>query len=307
MRCSKATKKRYYDFVSRVYVLNPGGGAPQTLQRILCNNEEKELQAVLEKNLDLLPGEQINPDAPRRWLMVKREVPVPDPDSGSDSFSLDFLLADQDAVPTFVECKRFNDTRARRAVVGQMLDYAANGQYYWTKDELRTMAYETAKKLNTSLDDALKDLELAEEFSSIDSFFERFYANLQQGQVRIIFFLEDSSLQLRSIADFLNKQMEQAEVLVVEARQYRHNDSRIIVPNLIGYTDQIRLSKKTVAVNRASSRPPMTREALLASMIQRNHPSEVAKVAQDIVSNLEHLGLATRSFPSCINTGVQIS
>lgn len=149
-------------------------------------------------------------------------MPVPDPDSGSDSCSLDFLLADQDAVPTFVECKRFKNIKninARRQIVGQMLDYAANGQYYWTKDELRAMADETAKKLNNSLDDAFKDLEIPEELSSIDLFFERFYANLQQGQVRMIFFLENSSLQLRSIADFLNKQMERAEVLVVEARQ----------------------------------------------------------------------------------------
>jgi hypothetical protein len=167
------------------------------------------------------------------------------------------------------------------------------------------MAYETAKSLNNSLEDSLQTLVVAEALSSIDLFFERFHANLQQGQVRIIFFLEDSSLQLRSIAYFLNKQMERAEVLVVEARQYRHNESRIIVPNLIGYTDQIRLSKKTVAVNPASSRPPMTREALLASIAQRNLP-EVAKVAQDIVSSLEHLGLATRSFPSCINYGVEV-
>jgi hypothetical protein len=85
-------RKQYYECVSTVYVSN-AGGALQALERIRCVNEEKELQTVLEKNLDLLPGEQINPDVPRRWLMVKREMPVPDPDSGSDSFSLDILLA----------------------------------------------------------------------------------------------------------------------------------------------------------------------------------------------------------------------
>jgi hypothetical protein len=33
---------------------------------------------------------------------------------------------DQNAVPTLVEVKRSSDTRIRREVVGQMLDYAAN-------------------------------------------------------------------------------------------------------------------------------------------------------------------------------------
>lgn len=43
-------------------------------------------------------------------------------------WSLDHLVVDQDAVPTFVEVKRASDTRARREVMAQMLDYAAKGQ-----------------------------------------------------------------------------------------------------------------------------------------------------------------------------------
>jgi len=37
------------------------------------------LQRILEINPDLAPGDQINPTDPRRWLVVKREKPVPDP------------------------------------------------------------------------------------------------------------------------------------------------------------------------------------------------------------------------------------
>jgi hypothetical protein len=47
------------------------------------------------------------------------------------------LAVDQDAVPTFVEVKRACDTRARREVVAQMLDYAANGSVFWTPGQLR--------------------------------------------------------------------------------------------------------------------------------------------------------------------------
>jgi hypothetical protein len=96
------------------------------VERIACTNEDKELQRLLENNLDLLPGEQINPEEKLRWLLIKREMPVTNPASGEIWWSIDFFLVDQFGIPTLVECKRRNDTRSRREVVGQMLEYAAN-------------------------------------------------------------------------------------------------------------------------------------------------------------------------------------
>lgn len=57
--------------------------------------------------------------------------------AGGNRWSLDHLFLDQDAVPTLVEVKRSDDTRIRREVVGQMLDYAANGVVYWPAERLR--------------------------------------------------------------------------------------------------------------------------------------------------------------------------
>ena len=42
-------------------------------------------------------------------------------------------------MPTFIEVKRASDTRARREVVAQMLDYAANGSMFWTAEQLRSL------------------------------------------------------------------------------------------------------------------------------------------------------------------------
>src|SRR5260370_41099476 len=83
---------------------------------------EEILQLLLARSPDLLPGDQIDPENPRRWLFVAREMPVPGEEAGVDRWSLDHLLLDQDAIPTFVECKRAADTRGRREVVSQMLD-----------------------------------------------------------------------------------------------------------------------------------------------------------------------------------------
>ena len=112
-------------------------GTTTPMERIRCKNEDKELQLILEKNPSLLPGDQINPEAPRRWVPIAREMPVPDPRTGTSRWSIDFVFADQSAVPTFIECKRFEDSRARREVIGQMFEYAANGHYYWTKERRR--------------------------------------------------------------------------------------------------------------------------------------------------------------------------
>lgn len=97
------------------------------MTRIRCKDEIRELQDLLHLNPNLLPGDQINPADRRRWLLIEREMPVPDAASGGERWWIDFLYVDQSAMPTFVECKHYRDTRARREVVGQMMEYAANG------------------------------------------------------------------------------------------------------------------------------------------------------------------------------------
>jgi hypothetical protein len=62
---------------------------------------------------------------------------VPDEEGGVGRWSLDHLFLDQDAVPTLVEVKRSSDTRIRREVVGQLIDYAANAVVYWPVEALR--------------------------------------------------------------------------------------------------------------------------------------------------------------------------
>src|SRR5437868_1620806 len=198
-----------------VYVLN-GDGASVPMERMVVVNEDVQLQRILEKNHNLLPGDQINPEDPRRWLLIKSEMPVPNPESGIDCWRLDFLFADQDAIPTLVECKRFANTQSRREVIGQVIEYAANGQYYWNKKKLREFAEVNCKA--RSLEEELRDL-MGPNFESSDAFFAELEKNLQAGKVRIVFFLDQSLMELRSAVDFLSKQMQVTEVFLVEARQ----------------------------------------------------------------------------------------
>ncbi|NPA91456.1 MAG: hypothetical protein GXO55_08415 [Chloroflexi bacterium] len=228
----------------QIYTLRADGSAIP-MPKVRCRDEVSELQDLLEKNLELLPGDQIQPEDPRRWLIIKREMPVPDPESGPPRWAIDFVLVDQDAIPTFVECKRFADTRSRREVVAQMLEYAANGYAYWDREIFQHWAEQRAHAQGTSLKDELQKL-VGENEVDLEDFFGRMEENLRQGNIRLVFFLEEAPTELKSIVDFLNKQMERTEVLLVEARLYELDGTRIIVPTLFGYTEEARRIKRTV-------------------------------------------------------------
>ena len=96
------------------------------------------LQRLIAEHPSILAGDQFNDARPTRWLLVKREAGVPDGDDAADRWSVDHLFLDQDGVPTLVEVKRSSDTRIRREVVGQMLDYAANSFAYWPVGSIRS-------------------------------------------------------------------------------------------------------------------------------------------------------------------------
>src|SRR5262249_40269486 len=100
-------------------------------------DSEALLQGLLATHPSLLAGDQIDHVVPRRWLLISREARVPAEEGGAGRLALDHLFLDQDAVPTLVEVKRSSDTRIRREVVGQMLDYAANAVAYWPVETIR--------------------------------------------------------------------------------------------------------------------------------------------------------------------------
>jgi hypothetical protein len=264
-------------------------GKTRPMVRVRCKNELKELQQILVQNPDLLPGDQITPDDPRRWLLIEEEMPVPDPASGGDRWSIDLLFVDQSAIPTFVECKRFEDTRARREVIGQMIEYAANGHHYWEEAELAERAIKNAENNGRDISDELQALAPDDDLS-IGDFFERVQLNLREGQLRLVFFLEEAPMELKSIVDFLNRQMERSEVLLVEAQQFREGHLTVVYPRLFGYTEEARAVKK---IRTVSSGPKRTwDEKSLEDQINQNLDSESANHMHEMLSFLTKLAPA---------------
>jgi hypothetical protein len=210
-----------------------------------CPDEIKDIQDLLEQNYDLLAGDQIAPENPRRWLLIKKEMPVTDPSTGTSRWNLDFLFVDQDAVPTLVECKLFKNTESRRQIVGQLLEYAANGREYWDKEELKKLAQESAERRKKTFEEIWKSFQT--EDTDVGHFFSRVEENLKAGQMRLIFFLEEAPNELKILVDFLNEAMGEAEVLLVEARQFSKGTTTVVLPTLFGYTAKARRMKRKFA------------------------------------------------------------
>ena len=125
---------------SGIYLIQENGELVEMAEQPY--DSEDLLQELLAKYPSLLAGDQTDGSAPKRWLLISREVGLPSEEGGSDRWSVDHLFVDQDGVPTLVEVKRSSDTRIRREVVGQMLEYAANAVTYWSLEALRD-AFET--------------------------------------------------------------------------------------------------------------------------------------------------------------------
>jgi hypothetical protein len=112
-------------------------------------DSEDLLQTLLADYPDLLAGDQIDDTAPRSWLLVSREIGVPDAEAAPDRWAVDHLFLNQDGVPTLVEVKRSSDTRIHREVVGQMLDYGAHAAAFWPAERIRaTFEAECEKRDN---------------------------------------------------------------------------------------------------------------------------------------------------------------
>lgn len=189
---------------------------------------EKVLQYLLEQHPQLLAGAQMNRTDPRRFLLIRREVPVPDHLGGGGRWSLDHLFLDHESIPTLVEVKRSTNTEIRRLIVGQILDYAANGPRYWP--DLEVMFAQTPTKADKA--DLLA--ELLDDDSDVPAFWAQAERNLRGGPLRLLFVADRIPDELRAVIEFLNSRMPDTEVYGVEVARYTDGVNECFVPRLIG-------------------------------------------------------------------------
>ena len=221
------------DASSGIFLISDEGGLVRLEQTPYAS--ELDLQQLLARYPELIPGDQIDSAAPRRWLLIDRETNIPKVEGGGGWWSLDHLFIDQDGVPTLVEVKRASDTRARREVVAQMLDYASNAVVYWPVETIQTSFEARCAREGIDAEACLADY-LGPE-TDVEGWWQDVKTNLQAGRIRMIFVADAIAPELRRIVEFLNEQMDPAEVLAVEVRHFSGERVRSLVPRVIGVTE----------------------------------------------------------------------
>ena len=265
--------------MGRIFLIADGGDLVELEQQEYSS--ENQLQDLLARFPSLLPGDDFDPTSPRKWLLVSREAGIPGESDGGDRWSLDHLFLDQDGVPTLIEVKRSTDTRLRREVVGQMLDYAANGVAYWPLEQLQALFHSSCE---ASGDDPDLQLEKFIEHESPEEFWKAVKTNLQAGRIRLVFVADEIPAELQRVVEFLNDQMDPAEVLAVEIPRYSGSGLETLAPRVIGQTAAARTKK-------AGSTPgqPWDEPRFLAAL-ERKGP-EARLVAEDLISWCRERGM----------------
>ena len=242
---------------SRIFNIQSDGRLIEMHQEPFLN--EDAFQVLLEKYPNLLAGDQINSQSPRRWLLVRREMGIAGEEGGANRWALDHLFLDQDGIPTLVEVKRASDTRSRREVVAQMFDYAANAVLYWSVEQAQAEYLANCEKQGIDGEQHLSDF-LGDSVTT-DEFWQKVKTNLHAGKIRMLFVADIIPPELRRIIEFLNGQMDPAQVLAIELKHFVGQDLKTLVPTVFGQTAEAEVRKGTG--------PPSKKQPLTESELQQ--------------------------------------
>lgn len=164
-----------------------------------------------------------------------------------------------------MEVKRSSDTRSRREVVAQMLDYAAHARMSLSADRMADWLEAAAQQRGKTGADTLLEVFAIDD---ADDFWQTVATNLESERFRLVFVADSIGSELRRIIEFLNSQMTRTEVLAIEVKQYTDADGahQTIVPRIVGDTTQAQTAK------RSSSRSGqlLDRETLVAKFRERS-------------------------------------
>lgn len=227
-----------------IYFIDENGELVEMRQKPY--DSESVLQDLLVSYPSLLEGDESSDGQPRRWLLVRREADV-GMEPGASRWSVDHLFLDEDGVPILVEVKRSTDTRIRREVVGQMLDYAANALAYWPVEQLQLAFEQTCASRGFSADEVLAGF-LAD--SDEERFWTSVRTNLQAGRMRLLFVADLIPAELERVVEFLNRNMPSVDVAAIEVKQFVGGSQTTLVSRLLGQSAATRQAKSVVREKR---------------------------------------------------------
>jgi hypothetical protein len=236
---------------------------------------EDRMQALVARYPELIT------DGDGDLLLIRREQAIADTDGASGRWSVDHLFVTREAVPVLVELKRAVDTRLRREVVGQMLDYAANATAYWQAGRVAESFARTVSASDRDPDEVLSDFIGDTEPAT---FWDQVDANFTAGRLKLVFVADEIPRELARVVEFLNDQM-RADVRAVELRWFAGEGGAVTLsPRIIGETERTAVAKRT------APRPaPIQRDEWLAKHMLQSGDAAMAG-AQAYIDLVEAAG-----------------
>ena len=225
-----------------IFTLSPSGKLSMHQPRTPEN--EDEIQRLIAEHPILVTGGES--DADTGALLIQREKRIPDREVDQDTgrWSIDHVYLTRDALPVLVEVKQASDTRLRRHVVGQLMEYAANAVMYWPEGSLQASFEE-----RLGVEAATGELRNFLDGEDAEGFWSKAESNLREGRIRLVVLADRIPDELATIIEFLNGQM-RAEVVGIELQHYASEDgTRTYVPRVIGQSEQAKRAKQSRVVD----------------------------------------------------------
>lgn len=220
---------------SQIFIVRNGCTSALEYRSMRDGINKKKLEAALQDILNnhpaVLSGRQMAPGSqdPPRFILLKNE-------KNQGRNSLDHLFVDQYAKPTLVETKLFENPEAKREVIGQLIDYAANAAASWCNGIARKDAKEFWNKKGKNLDQLIID-EL--DVENVEKFWSDFESNLMQEKLRLIIAADMLRPEVRRMIEFLNRRLEGIDVMGLELSCFSGGSEDIVlVPTIIGLSQQ---------------------------------------------------------------------
>ena len=198
---------------------------------------ELTLETFLVDHPEVIPGEEIDSEAPPVFVVVQQQA-------GVTSGSIDILLLDQFGVPTVVETKLIDNREIRRSVLAQELEYLAHLQMEW--DAKRILAAAEAfwgSREHSFADEAIQCFGQEPE----EDYWGCVQANLESGTMRLIVAADEIPAELRTVIEFLNETA-RFDVFGLEVRFFAvDNDSApILAPQVLGSSERAKGRKRSL-------------------------------------------------------------
>lgn len=270
----------------KIYIRNASGGLEPVVEERF--ETEDLLQELIGQHPELLAGDQMRPEDPLRWILIRREMPI-------EGWAVDHLLIDQDARPTLVEVKRGDSPDNRRKVVGQMLDYAATASGVWSERDMRQVFDQYCVAHNLDHAEEIGRLRQEDE-TDVDEFWQQVATNLAANRMRLLFVADEIPDVLERVVKFLNEQTrDNLEVLAVEVKQYPGQFGQALVSRVIGQIEPLRNTASGITTGR---RRRMSVDEFLGSF-----GADVQPAAAKLISDTQKAGANITGSPGGIRIG----